>query len=116
MGLGRKPSLTGIDYMIGAADHLSNGGRNVGPALFSELVQTYALGGNGVAPNSDAQNYALSEFDHVDKAALAVVNEAIELALRRKDHAAVVEIARAAAMVSLRWRGFAQLRAEEGSS
>lgn len=113
MALGRKPQLSGIDYLIGAADHLADQGRNVGPMLYRDLLSIYALGGQGLASTGQAEDYALSEFDHIDRAALACVNEAVTLAIKRKDHDALAEIARTAAMVSLRWRGFAQRRAEE---
>ncbi len=113
MALGRKPQLTGIDYMIGAAEHLAADGQNVGPMLYRDLLVIYALGGQGSPSTGQAEDYALSNFDHVDQAALACVNEAVTLAVKRKDHEALAEIARTAAMVSLRWRGFAQRRAEE---
>jgi hypothetical protein len=83
--------------------------------LYRDLLSIYALGGQGLTSTGEAEDYALSEFDHVDDAALVCVNEAVTLAVRRKDHEALAEIARTAAMVSLRWRGFAQRRAEEPS-
>ena len=104
---------TGLDYLLGAADHLAAQGRNVGPMLYRDLLSIYALGGQGLASTGQAEDYALSEFDHVDQAALECVNEAVTLAVKRKDQDALAEIARTAAMVSLRWRGFAQRRAEE---
>ena len=113
VALGRKSQLTGLDYLIGAADHLAAQGRNVGPMLYRDLLAIYALGGQGLASTGQAEDYALSEFDHVDQAALACVNEAVTLAVKRKDHNALAEIARTAVMVSLRWRGFAERRAEE---
>lgn len=38
MALGRKPQLTGLDYLIGAAGHLAANGRNVGAMLYRDLL------------------------------------------------------------------------------